>query len=227
MGRIIRMLLWGHSLADYKQMFALSDEDLTKTILDYGAGPASFNAEMTQNGGHVISCDEAYHQSAADLDSLFQSEFAHMQKYIEMHRDKFHWDAIGDHDALKQDRTSTMNKFIKDFAEGKAAGRYRHDVCPDLGFSDNQFDIIVASHAMFITHADKEPEYLVEAIIELCRVGNDIRLFPLLDSDGNNSPLVGPVLLAMQHKGYNCEVREVDYHFQKGGNAMLRIITDD
>ena len=47
---------WGRSLAEYA-MFALSGHDLGKRILDCGAGPAAFNAELTELDGSVVSCD--------------------------------------------------------------------------------------------------------------------------------------------------------------------------
>lgn len=41
---------WGQSFAEYQAMFGLSADDLTKRILGCGDGPASFNAEATQQG---------------------------------------------------------------------------------------------------------------------------------------------------------------------------------
>ena len=41
-------------------MFALSEEDLNRRILGSADGPASFNSELTQRGGSMISCDPLY-----------------------------------------------------------------------------------------------------------------------------------------------------------------------
>jgi len=38
-------------------MFALTPGDLLGKILDCGAGPSSFNAELTAEGHEVTSCD--------------------------------------------------------------------------------------------------------------------------------------------------------------------------
>ena len=42
-----KLVLWGHSLVDYREMFVL-DEQLTKRLLDCYPGPASFNAELNK-----------------------------------------------------------------------------------------------------------------------------------------------------------------------------------
>jgi hypothetical protein len=52
---------FGRSLDEYCQMFALSEDDLARTIIGVGDGPASFNAEMqalriTKYWGRVLFC---------------------------------------------------------------------------------------------------------------------------------------------------------------------------
>ncbi|MBP1907881.1 hypothetical protein [Methanolobus bombayensis] len=44
-------------------MFDLTDEDLNKTILGCGDGPASFDYEMTRQGKSVVSVDPIYNQN--------------------------------------------------------------------------------------------------------------------------------------------------------------------
>lgn len=51
---------WGRFLAEYQSMFSLTDSDFKKSILGCGDGPASFNAEMTAAGSHVVSADPVY-----------------------------------------------------------------------------------------------------------------------------------------------------------------------
>ena len=110
---------------------------------------------------------------------------------------------------------------------GKTKAVIRADVCPELKFSEYTFQLGLASHALFLVHEDKSAEFHVEVISELCRVAQEIRIFPLLDGSGQISELVGPVLLGLQQKGLAAEIREVDYEFQKGGNAMLRVWSDE
>ena len=37
---------WGRSFTEYTEMFSLSKNDLTKSIIGFGDGPASFNSAM-------------------------------------------------------------------------------------------------------------------------------------------------------------------------------------
>ena len=51
---------FGRSFDEYVSMFSLSDRDLQKTILSVADGPASFNAEGTQQGCQIQSVDPLY-----------------------------------------------------------------------------------------------------------------------------------------------------------------------
>ena len=48
--KLEKVVPFGRSLDEYKNMFTLSDSDLEKTIVGIGDGPASFNAELSALG---------------------------------------------------------------------------------------------------------------------------------------------------------------------------------
>jgi hypothetical protein len=50
-----RVVPFGRSLDEYIKIFDLTTQDLGKTILSAGDGPASFNAEGTKLGYHIKS----------------------------------------------------------------------------------------------------------------------------------------------------------------------------
>ena len=54
-------------------------------------------------------------------------------------------------------------------------------------------------------------------------MASEVRIFPLIDREGNTSEFLGPVLLQLQKENYGVEVREVNYHLHKAENAMLRV----
>ena len=58
---------WGRSFEEYQTMFELSDDDLNTRILGCGDGPASFNAEATERGYQIISCDPVYQFKAEEI----------------------------------------------------------------------------------------------------------------------------------------------------------------
>lgn len=61
------------------------------------------------------------------------------------------------------------------------------------------------------------------AVIELCRVAREVRIFPLLALDGRPSPYVNLVADSSRHRGDEVAIEVVPYEFQRGGNQMLRI----
>lgn len=62
---------FGRSLDEYRQMFALSEDDLARNIIGVGDGPASFNAEMHALGKRVVSIDPLFRFSADDIEWRF------------------------------------------------------------------------------------------------------------------------------------------------------------
>jgi len=57
----------------------------------------------------------------------------------------------------------------------------------------------------------------------MCRGATEARIFPLLKSYGGPSPHLEPVVGTLRDRGYQAEVKEVPYEFQRGGNKMLTV----
>lgn len=210
---------WVHSLDDYRRMFDLRDEDLQRSILDYPASVSSFNAEMHALGNHVISADEHYDLRPLDMskhvDQIIQQLAVHLEQYAD-HIQPEEGQALEDI-LVAWDHYAKL--FTSDYSMGKMQGRYRKALLPHLPFADFQFDIALCPDLLF---RDKTavPE---QVLTELCRVAHEVRVFPLLDDQGEMSKEMGPAMLALQNKNYGIEVRAVPYKLLKGSNAMLRV----
>ncbi len=61
------------------------------------------------------------------------------------------------------------------------------------------------------------------AIREMCRVAQEVRIFPLLELGGEPSPLVPRMVDECGSQGFDMSIEAVDYEFQRGGNEMMRI----
>jgi hypothetical protein len=57
----------------------------------------------------------------------------------------------------------------------------------------------------------------------LRRVSNEVRIFPMLDVNGNRSPYVDPVIDFLKTEKLDVKEVKVAYEFQKSGNTMLKI----
>jgi hypothetical protein len=66
-----------------------------------------------------------------------------------------------------------------------------------------------------------------QAVDAMCAVAAEVRIFPLLTYDGEISPYVAPVVAAMKGTGRLVSIDRVGYEFQKGGNEMLRIVSNN
>lgn len=217
------LVLWGHSLQDYQEMFDLTQEDLNKKIIDCGAGPASFNAEMSLIGRKVISCDSLYQLSKKEIQQQIENEFASMLALVKENEQLFVWQQIKSLDDLTKIRRAGVNQFLLDFEQGKQQDRYCAQSLDDLQFEDFSFDLALCSHYLFFHHQTTNLDFHLTAIKEMCRVAHEVRIFPLIDSQGEISELVGPIMLALQQENYRVEILEVPYQFQKKGNAMMRV----
>lgn len=221
--KLAEVVPWGRSLAEYRRMFDLTEADLLGSLLDCGGGPASFNAELTQQGYSVISCDPLYQFSPAEIaeriaatcDQILQGVEANLQNYV--------WQDIQSPAHLGEVRMVAMTEFLADFPEGLREGRYQPIALPCLPFAPQQFDLALCSHLLFTYSDHLSGEFHLAAIEEMGRVAQEVRIFPLLNISGEVSPLLAPVLKELQHSGYQTEICPVAYEFQRGGDRMLRV----
>lgn len=221
--KLDRVIPWGRSLAEYRRMFDLTPEDLKLKILDCAGGPASFNAEMTRQGYQVISCDPVYQFSADEIAERIQDTYEVVINGVRENFDAYVWENIRSPSELGQIRMAAMEKFLADFPQGMAEGRYLNQGLPVLPFNNGEFDLALCSHFLF-TYSDELSEpFHIASMIEMSRVAKEVRIFPLLNISGEVSPLLDPVINNLAVKGYTLEIHRVSYEFQIGGNQMLRI----
>jgi hypothetical protein len=215
---------WGRSLEEYLRMFALTPDELHLKILDCAGGPASFNAEMTRQGYDVISCDPIYQFCADEIAQRIQEIYQTMIDGAKATRDYFVWQDIQSPEHLGQIRMAAMQQFLKDLPLGIQQGRYITAELPVLPFDTKQFDLAVCSHFLF-TYSDLlSQDFHLGSIQELCRVAVEVRIFPLLNNFSREvSPLLPLVMKELVAQGYNLEIKQVPYEFQKGGNQLLRV----
>jgi hypothetical protein len=214
---------WGRSFAEYQAMFALTDDDLSRSILGCGDGPASFNSEARALGHAVTSCDPIYAFAGAQIESRVHECYPAMIAQVKEQPDRFLWDFFRDPEHLVEYRLSAMRRFLADYDSGQAEGRYVAAALPELPFADRAFDIALSSHFLFLYSSHFDADFHLRAIAEMLRVANEARIFPLLDLTGRPSAHLPGISEHFAALGYEVHVRPVDYEFQRGGNEMLRI----
>ena len=212
---------WGRSFEEYRKIFSLTDNDLNKSILGCSDGPASFNAELTQRGGKVISIDPIYEFTAEELQNRIAEVYKEVIPQAEKSKEMYIWKSIPSVEALGKTRITAMNKFLVDFETGKSVGRYVQESLPKLSFKNNQFDLALCSHYLFLYSEHVSLNQHIQSIRELCRVASEVRVYPLLSLNGMVSPHLNEVILALEQIDLKCTKENVKYEFQKGATQML------
>lgn len=218
---------WGRSLAEYRQMFALSERDLDKRILGCGDGPASFNAELTRQGGRVVSADPLYRFAREQIAARIEATSALVLGQVRQHHQQFVWAQISSVEQLAEIRHLAMQRFLADYVMGKQEGRYLDAQLPVLPFADNCFDLALCSHFLFLYSEQFSFALHLQSIVDLCRVATEVRVFPLVDLAGCESTHLSPLLAKLAELGYAARIEQVGYEFQRGADRMLRICSDN
>jgi hypothetical protein len=215
---------WGRNLSEYKYMFRLTENELKNTkILGCGDGPASFNAEVTALGGRVVSIDPTYQFTTKELEGRIDVVADEIMTEVRKKQEDFVWKNIPNPDALYTMRMSAMQMFLTDFSQGKEEGRYKHEMLPSLSFDNAAFDLALSSHFLFLYSEHLDEQFHKDAIAEMLRVANEVRIFPLVTLRGEISTYVLPIVTYLEEREYCCEVVKTAYEFQRGGDEMLLI----
>lgn len=114
-----------------------------------------------------------------------------------------------------------MNEFLADFETGKQQNRYLTGSLPTLDFIDQQFDLALCSHFLFLYSEHFYLEQHITSVMELCRVAKEVRIYPLITLDNKPSPYLKPVMRTLNDHAISTQLIEVDYEFQHGATQML------
>ena len=214
---------WGRSFDEYRRMFALSDGDLRRRILGCADGPASFNADATRLGGHVISCDPLYRWTGAEIRERIIATSDQVLEQTRLNAHEFVWDTVRSVEELRQLRMGAMEVFLKDYDAGTRESRYVDGEIQTLPFADQNFDLAICSHFLFLYTSHLTEDFHRSAVLELCRVAAEVRVFPLLALGGKRSAYVPGTVDDLCSRGYDVSIERVPFEFQRGGNEMMRI----
>lgn len=208
--------VWGRSFDEYVALFALSESDLGRSILDCAGGPSSFNAGMHARGHRVISVDPIYAESVEQIGRRIEAARDRLIRHAREHPDRFVWTSIRSPQHLKEIRTSAMQKFLADYASASARRRYLPQSLPKLGLSDKQFELALCSHFLFLYSEELDTRFHIESIRELVRVAPEVRIFPVREMSSDLSRHLEAV-----RAEFDARLVTVPYEFLRGANQML------
>ena len=214
---------WGRNLSEYVAMFMLTNNDLNSKMLGCGDGPSSFNTEVDLNDGSVVSVDPLYAYSKQEIMQRIDEVSDEVMDQVKKHKDDFVWKNIPDPDTLYELRIESMMEFLMDYNEGKEEGRYIAEELPKLSFKDDQFDLALSSHFLFLYSEHLNKTFHMKSLLEMLRVAKEVRVFPLVDLKGDRSVHIEAVIKELTELGYHANIIKTGYEFQKGGDEMLKV----
>jgi SAM-dependent methyltransferase len=215
---------WGRTFDEYVAMFALDETDRSRSILGCGDGPASFNAEALQRNIKVVSADPLYQFSVPQIRKRIADTAPMVARQTKDNAQDFVWNRFKSVTELVAARMNAMQVFLTDFEAGLEQGRYVPAELPNLPFFDGTFDLALCSHFLFLYSEHHDAQFHIQALRELCRVAQEVRIFPLLELSGAPSRHLPQVMNALEAGGCTVKIEPVNYEFQKGGNQMLRLV---
>lgn len=213
---------WGRNMAEYRLMFQLNDEDMSKKIASFGDGPASFNCEASRQGYSVTSFDPIYQFSKSALQQRIDEVRITVMEQMRQNAENYVWKIIRNLDKLEHIRMSAMELFLSDYEKGREEQRYLCQELPNrIPFGDDTFDIGLSSHFLLM-YTMLGYDFHIQSITEMLRVCKEVRIFPVVDLDARKTDLIEGVI-AYFRQGYSVELKETEYEFQKGANKILMI----
>lgn len=213
---------WGRSAAEYEAFFGLSDVSADARVLDCAAGPASFAAEWSRRGRFVIAIDPMYDRPAIELLSAFPETAGKMLAGMRTAHARFNWEYYKTPEQVIDRRRQALLAFAEDRQRAGSAGRYVAGALPHLPLPSDSFDVVLCAHFLFLYSAELDMEMHLASLREMLRVGREVRVFPLLDMDGERSRHVDRAVEELRQEA-EVELVRVPFEFRRGDFRMLRM----
>jgi hypothetical protein len=221
--KLSNVIPFGRSLHEYQALFNLSKSDLERQILGVADGPASFNAEATALGKQVTSIDPLYELNGAEILQRFNDVVDDVIQQVKATPGDWVWSYHHSPEDLRNNRVQAIHRFLEDYELGKAQNRYQIGTLPKLNLLDNSYDLVLCSHFLFLYSEHYDFDFHLASIQEMLRVGQEVRIFPLVTLMLNRSPYLDAIVQSLREMNYSVTIQATTYELQKGGNELLRI----
>lgn len=216
------ILVTSRSFEEYVAFFDLDPETLPPRVLDCCAGTSGFVAEAHARGVEAVALDPAYRLDGPALVEDADRGAHGAQQILDTHDQRFTYDWYG----TRSRRVTMRRNAFGAFAAHRRGhpSHYLPAVLPQLPFADDAFDLALCSHLLFTWATVLDEHWHHDALVELCRVAAEVRVFPLLlQGAGEPVPFLASLRTRLSDNAIDSHVVTVPYEFQVGGNEMLRL----
>ena len=165
---------FGRSMDEYIKIFNLTNADLNKRIIGIGDGPASFNAEMTRHGKSVVSIDPLYQFSSDEILKRFNEVVDNIINQVKATSNDWVWSYHKSPDDLRHNRVKVIREFLSDYETGKKSNRYRVGELPKFAYDNQEFDIALCSHLLFLYSDHLDYDSHLNSVGEMLRIAKEV-----------------------------------------------------
>lgn len=217
-----RIVFIGRTYEEYVQMFSLQEQDLAdKKILDCPSGACSFTAIASEKGYNVTASDITYSVPADHLLMKGLQDVQHAMESVEKVQSAYSWNYFKNIQELKYDRLNALHTCINHMKHYPR--QYVAATLPHLPFEDNEFELTLSAHFLFMYGDRLNYDFHYKTLKELLRVTKgELRIFPLVDLAGKRYLHLDKLLSEFEHD-ISFEEEKVAYEFQKNAHTMLKI----
>jgi len=211
------------SFDEYIKMFSLNLNLLkNKNILDCAAGASSFAAVMNKKGYKVTALDLLYDKDPQFLKEICENHLNVLISALSPFKHHFKWNYFKNLHELKEHRLIAQTEFLKDYTKHRGKKYIKADLTK-LPFNDNAFSLVLCSHLLFIYDHRLSYEFHLNSINEMIRVGDEVRIYPLVKHKAMKSEFVKQIEHDLMEEA-DIKIEKVNYEFRLGGNEMMRLI---
>lgn len=118
---------------------------------------------------------------------------------------------------------AALQAFLDDYPACLIEGRFLSLHLPSLAFPDGDFDLALCSHLLFLLSQQLDEAFHQSSLLELCRVAQEVRVFPSLALGGESSPHLEGSVEMLRAAGHSVSIQRVNDEFQGGACELLRI----
>ncbi|RIP35896.1 SAM-dependent methyltransferase [Staphylococcus gallinarum] len=218
-----RIIFIGRTFDEYVKMFNLNMDTLKhKSILDCPAGACAFAAKAKSLAINIKSCDIAYYFDKQSLYNKGLQDIKHAMESMEEAKVLYNWTHFNNIQEVKAARYQALEDCYSDMLINESD--YLAVTLPDLPYENNNFDLLLSAHFLFMYAEHLDYEFHLACLNEMLRVTKEeIRIFPIVDLRGKQYQYLHEILTYINDLGHETELIKVDYEFQKNAHTMLRI----
>jgi hypothetical protein len=149
----------------------------------------------------AISVDPLYAFTGAEIRARFEVTADEILSQVRATPDNWIWNFHRSADDLRSYRHAVLESFLADYDQGVRERRYVVGNLPSLPFESGSFGLALCSHLLFLYSDLLTSDLHIRAVRELCRVAQEVRVFPLLILNVDPSPHLAAVRSALAQHG--------------------------